>query len=397
MKYTVVYIDRNFIDNRYPNKPSDGTSFYTHGFGSIYAREFKKYNPEITVECWKADPRISDAIDNEFQGVCYRMFPSWNLGKIGQYSPKMIRFLKKWANLNPYTVYNISSFDHLLFYFLALNLKNYPLVVQNHGEATALYKTSISKGLKKIYFKLLTHLEKRCFKNIDLLYVLDERIKNWLPNGPRQFPVKVSTTGIDEEIFIPLDKTDAKKLIGLNPQKKYLLYVGRLNLTKRPDLLIDVYSAMKKERNDIELILAGHETTDPFYTKARESGAILFGVIKQNEIYKYLSAASVYVLAQLDKSIPFGGIGMLSVQALLCNTPIVGETVKNIPSEIRDKVGIVADSESTIYTCLRSIINGSIKFENLRKLAIEHYSWRNIANHTRMHYDSIIKNLWEKY
>jgi glycosyltransferase involved in cell wall biosynthesis len=394
--YKVVYIDRNFIDDRYPNKPSDGDSFYTHGFSSLYAREFKKYNPEITVECWKADPCINKAIEKEIQGVYYRMFPSWNLGKIGQYSPKMIRFLNKLVKINFSTVFNISSFDHLLFYSLALNLKNYPLVVQHHGEATAIYKLTIKKGLKKVYFSLLTHLEKRCFRNIDLLYVLDDRIKKWLPDNKNQLDIKVSTTGVDENVFIPLDKTEAKKIIGLDPKKKYLLYVGRLNHTKRPDLLIDVYNALKKERNDVGLILAGHETTDPLYPIARESGAILYGVIQQGELYKYLSAATVYVLAQLDRSIPFGGIGMLSVQALLCQTPIIGGTVEVFPEIDREKIGIATFEYIQLKEGILKIINGEFKNNNFREYAQKYYSWEMISKASAKDYVTLINKMSSK-
>lgn len=390
--YHLVYIDRNFIDCRYPNKPSDGDSFYTHGFSSIYARQFKKYNPEIVVECWKADPRINRIIEKEIEGVFYRMFPSLNLGKIGQYSHKMVRFLKKWVKINPSTIFNISSFDHLLFYSLALNLKNFPLVVQNHGESTVIYKTTIKRGLKKICFSLLTHLEYSCFRNIDLLYVLDERIKRWLPANQFQPVIKVSTTGVDENIFLPLDKTEAKKMLGLDPEKKYIIYVGRLNYTKRPDLLIDVYTELKKERNDVELILAGHEATDPLYQKARESGAILYGVIRQSELYKYLSAASVYVLVQLDKSIPFGGIGMLSIQALLCETPIIGDTVKAFPESDRGKIGIETRDYTQIKVGILKLLNGEFVFDNLRKRALKHYSWKIISNGNANDYMHLINN-----
>lgn len=384
--YQVVYIDRNFISDRYPNKPTDGDKFFTYGFASLYARQFKKYNPDIHVECWKADPRIRLIAEKEIEGVYYRMFPSLNFGRFGQYSKQMIRFLKNWNREKTNTIFNISSFDHLLFYSLALKLKYQPLVVQNHGESTALYKTTIKKGLIKIYFILLANLEKLCLRNIDLVYVLDERIKDWLPEVISPNKVKISTTGVDETLFRPIDKIQAKLELGLDINKKYIIYVGRLNTTKHPDMLIDIYTELKKGRKDLELILAGHEKSDPFYIKGKESGALMYGKILQTELYKYLSAACAYVLAKLDESIPFGGIGMLSVQALLCETPIIGSTVAAFPEIDRKLVGIVASDQKSLKNAIVDIIDEEKHYSNLREKALKYYSWKCISFNTATDY-----------
>lgn len=390
--FKVVYIDYQSGDKRYPNTLNDGDRFFTYGFASIYARKFKKYNPEINVECWKADSRIKDIYTKNIENVQYILFPSKKIGKLGHYSAKLNSHLKKELKIGGKVIFNISSIRHLLFYSLALQLKNYPLVVQHHGESTAIHKAKINKGLKKLFYASQIPFEKYCFKNIDLFFVLDERIKEYLPKSNEKLKVEASTTGVDEELFYPLDKIEAKKLLGWNINKKHILYVGRLNYTKRPDILIDIYKDFKKEGiKDIELVLAGNEKDDPLYKKAEESGAVLYPKILQTELYKYLSAADVYILPKYISDHSFGGIGMLPVQALLCNTPIVGATVALFPVEDRDKIGLIANDQSSISNAINQIVFSKNKFINLRLYAQKYYSWENISKKTANWYNKILR------
>ena len=391
--YSVIYFDHNFIDKRYLNSPQDGDSFYTYGFGGLYSREFKKYNPDIPVECWKTDSRIHKIYEKEISGVFFRIFPAKKIKYSGDFSFSLIRNLKKVKNEK--IILNMSSINHLLFYTVAWNSKNIPLIVQGHGETTALFNFKKRKLISKLKAIPEMVLQYFAFKNIDIYYTLDTKIKDYFPKTVNKNKILKQTTGVDPDLFPALSKKEARQILSLDPNNKYLLYVGKLNRTKRPDILINVFLRLKEKYSNLELIIAGNNFEDPFYPLAKKAGAKIYGVVLQTELYKYLSAADVYVLAKLDDIYTFGGVGMLPIQALLCNTPIVGETVKNIPSEIRDKVGIMADSESTIYNSLDSILNRSKKYENLRELATHYYSWYNISLATRSNYDLLIRKKWK--
>lgn len=392
--FKVVYVDSNFIDKRYPNSPQDGDKFFTYGFGSLYARKFKKYNPDIIVECWKADSRIKSIRYKTIEGVKHIMFPSICFRKLGYYSWSLLKHLENELQKNEKIIFNVSNIRHLLFYSVALKLKNAPLVVQHHGEASAIYKTKINKGLKKLFYALQITLERRAFKNMDLFFVLDERIKPYLPQNNRNLKIEVSTTGVDDEIFYPIDKIEAKKILGWDINKKHVLYVGRLNYTKRPDILIDIYKELKEKdsRGDIEIVFAGAEKDDPLYTVAEKSGIKIYPKILQTELYKYLSAANVYCLPKYKEDMAFLVIGMLPIQALLCNTPIIGGNLSNFSEENVHKVGIIVETKDDMKEAIVFIIDGKRKFENLREIAIKHFSWETISKRTREHYDSLIEN-----
>jgi len=389
--FKVVYIDYNFVDERYPNAIEDGDKFFTYGFGALYARKFKKFNANIEVECWKTDPRINRIYEKVIEHVKFIVFPSKKFGKLGQYSSELIKHLKKYLKEKPTTIFNISSIRHLLFYSVAIHLKNFPLIVQHHGEASAIYKYKINKGIKKLFYALQIPLEWYAFKFVDLFFVLDKRIIDFLPTSNKEITIKVSTTGVDEELFIPLDKKEARLSLGLDPNNKFILFVGRLNYTKRTDLLIDIFKYLKTSYENIQLLLAGSEKTDPLYNVAIESGAIIYGKILQTELFKYLSAADIYVLPKYKLDMIFLGIGMLHIQAMLCDTPVVGESLRNYSGLNISDIGIFAEEYKDIKDAIEKILDEKIKFKNLRETVLSIYSWEKISSNNRIFYNDLVE------
>jgi glycosyltransferase involved in cell wall biosynthesis len=271
---------------------------------------------------------------------------------------------------------------------VALKIRKHPLVVQNNGESTVLYKVKISKGLKKLFYLFQLPFEKMSFKNIDLLYLLDERLKKYLPVSDAM--VKQQTLGVMPERFIPLNKKEARKLLNLDPDKNYLLYVGKLNYTKRPDILIDIYKEINEIRKDIELLIVGTNEEDPLINYAKTAGATIQGRIIHTDMYKYLSAADVYILPKYSVEHIFGGIGLLPIEALLCNTPIIGGSLENFPKEVRESVGFVASEKEEMKDAILKIIDRRVVFNNLRETAIKYYAWEKIIANTSEDFNKLI-------
>jgi glycosyltransferase involved in cell wall biosynthesis len=385
--FKVVYIDSIVTDSKTPTIEKHGDDYFTYGWGGRSAREFKKYNPQIEVERWRTDTKSKDILVKEVAGVVFRVFPGYHIKYFGVFAPSLLKHLKAVINTCEKTVFNISGFRHLLFYNVASKLSDHPFVVQHNGEVTAIYKTHISKGIKKIFYQLHLHYEKKTFKNTDLLYVLDERIKPYLPSTIK---IKQQTLGIITERFPVIPKMEARRLLGLDQNKKYIIYVGRLNVSKRSDILIDVFKEIRKERDDIELILAGVFETDRYYSEAKETGAKIYGTIQHTEIYKYLAASDVYVLPKYYKEDIFGGIGLLPLESLLSNTPVVGESLLNFPEPDRGNVGFAVNTSDKIKEAILKIVDNEVTFTDIRDKAIKYYSWQRIIEKTFNDYKEII-------
>lgn len=70
--------------------------------------------------------------------------------------------------------------------------------------------------------------------------------------------VSVVLTPIDTDAFRPMDRAQACHLAGLDPKRRYLLFVGRLDdKTKRVSALIRAFSALAAQHSDFDLIIAG--------------------------------------------------------------------------------------------------------------------------------------------
>ena len=391
--YKVIYIDT--VTGHGTNIPSsikDGDNYFTIGWGGGSARKFKEYNPEVNVECWKTDYKAKQIHQRDISGVTFKIFPAFRFKYFGDYSRSVLKHLKNELKKNEPVIFHITSFRHLLFYITAFKLKNYPFVVQNNGESSAIYKIKISGGLKKLLYYFHLPLEKKAFRNIDLLYILDERLKAQLPQT--NAIIKKQTLGVFTERFNPINKKEAKQLLNLDPNKKYLLYIGKLNYTKRPDILIDIYKEIKKQRDDVELLIVGTNEGDPLINYAEEAGAKVYGRIMHTEIYKYLSAAEVYILPKYSVEHIFGGIGLLPVEALLCNTPIIGGSLENFPQECRKDVGLAVSEIEEIKNAIMDIIDGKVSFNKLRENAIDNYSWKNIIEKTARDYNELVKKYY---
>lgn len=394
MEYKVIYLDRKGHDTSSFRSPKDGDGFFTYGWGGISARQFKKYFPYINVECWKAVANIKKIYNKKIQGVSFFVFPSIYINKFGHYSFLLEKYLKKQLNSKEKIVFNIQSCSHLLCYRIANLLKNHPLICQSHGEPTIVYRKKQRKGIKKIKAYLEAPFEKKAFGCIDAYFAIDERVENYLPNFYDRKKVIIQTMGVDENMFPVISKSEARSSLSLELDKKYLLYVGFLSLNKRTDILLNVYKRIKMKYPNVKLLIAGNTKNDVFYTQTKKLGAIIYGVILQTELYKLLCAADVYILPKYSQGNPFMGIGMLPVQALLCNTPIVGESIRNAPKEIRNKIGIYADNVEDIQEAILKILEKRVSFGNLRDIAIQYYSWNKITMNTKLIYDNLYKQYY---
>jgi len=388
--HVVVYVDYNFDDPKYPNRPGQGQGFFTHGFGSMYARKFKQTYPQWEVQCWKADRYTQKEQQAEYGQVQYRIFPAAKFPRAGFFSFALLRAVKNYTRENPGHIINISSFDHILFWSIALFVPGAKIVVQHHGECPARHRMQHSKGLRKILWGLWSLVEQKALKKCSLLYALDPGLLDWIPLPPAK--IKVQGTGVDISLFPLKDKNESRKQLGFAPEDLYLMYMGRLTNSKRPDMLIDVFLRLRNKFPRLRLVLGGCQPSDPFYKAAVDAGALTHGVIPQEEMHLWLNAADAYSLPLLDTAHVFGGIGMLPVQALLCGTPVVGSTMKCLPAEELPSAGFVSQTADQLEEALTKIFSKQATFPNTRQVAMNYYDWNSISKKTGEDYLKLMQN-----
>jgi glycosyltransferase involved in cell wall biosynthesis len=184
---------------------------------------------------------------------------------------------------------------------------------------------------------------------------------------------------IDLEKIVPLPKTEARKILGWDNNKKYILYVGKLYEYKQTFELINIWKEIRATRSEIELVIIGNSKFDKFYDFAIKSGATVIGRVLNSELNKYYSAADVYVLIALRHDY-FGCIGRAPLESLACNTPVVSYSLRNYSGENCYEIGELPTNLDEYKRDIIKVINNPGKYKNMRENIIKYYSNQASAN-----------------
>lgn len=148
------------------------------------------------------------------------------------------------------------------------------------------------EGGKNLFRSIHSIFNRIIFKNKSRYSKYSKTV--WLPNG------------VDIDIFKPINKVDAKKILNLAPEKRYILFMDsyKLRSQKRVDRFNDVINYIKDNLgyNDIEPIILTNT--------------------KRSLIPEYINACDLYLLTS-----DFEGSPNSIKECLACNTPIVSTNV----------------------------------------------------------------------
>jgi glycosyltransferase involved in cell wall biosynthesis len=148
-------------------------------------------------------------------------------------------------------------------------------------------------------------------------------------------------TPIDTTVFRPLDRTGACRAAGLDPARRYLLFVGRLDdQVKRVSTLIRGFAALAAEQRDADLLVVGD---GPDGQRLRSLGAErapgrvhFLGWIPGGEaIAPLYNAAECLVLPSRSEGFP-----TVVGEALACGTPVLASRVGGVGELVlQDRTG----------------------------------------------------------
>ncbi len=385
----IIFIHNNYEPEHFPKEPDNDNKFYTYGFGSNFARNFKLYHPGYNVEMWRVDGYASKYYEKSVQNVFFRIFPAFRINKFLEFSYKFISELKKEVRKNDPILF-VSNVHTWLLYQVAWFFKDSTIITSHHGDWSPFFRLNQRKGFRKIKDTIDAVMEKRILKNVDYFLVCDY---NEIPNIKKAAPegrFKIFSSGINMDGFHQIDKMKARKMLGWDEDKKYIIYVGKLYDLKQPNDLIDIWKELKKERDNIELVIIGNSPKDKFYNYAVESGAKVLGRIPNNELNKYYSASDVYVLMSLRNDY-FGGTGIAPLESLACNTPVVSHSMRNYIGNNLEELGETPNSLAEYKDAIIKVLSNSGKYKNMRESIKKYYTYEKISDKIEM----VIRELTE--
>ena len=140
----------------------------------------------------------------------------------------------------------------------------------------------------------------------------------------------------------------------LDPDTRFLGFVGRVSATKGVDTIIKAFQKIAKNIPGHDLVIIGDSTkeyidslwalADRMQIKERIH---IMGL--KNDVWPYYRAFDCKILASRSKrGIPFEGVPQALLEAMYCSCPVIGSKSGGIPDIIEhDKTGLLFDDEDT--------------------------------------------------
>jgi D-inositol-3-phosphate glycosyltransferase len=238
---------------------------------------------------------------------------------------------------------------------------------------------------------LRLEMERRLIQQADRIIAStsEERLQIIRHCGATPGQVQVIPCGVDLKRFVPHEQQLARERLGLKRHQPVLLFVGRLDPFKGPDLLLKAAAMMKKQA---QVVIVGGETTgDKEVEQLRElavqlkiSKRVLFlGARPQQELPALYSAADVTVIPSYHES-----FGLAAVESLACGTPVVATRAGGLTAIVcHDETGyLVPRSPGFFAERLDTLLQNPDLLEQMRMAArpsVLQFSWKYVASQVR--------------
>jgi D-inositol-3-phosphate glycosyltransferase len=225
--------------------------------------------------------------------------------------------------------------------------------------------------------------------------------------GARREKIVVAPPGVDLAHFHPIPQLQAKQMIGIPPQRKNILFTGRIEPLKGIDTLLEAI-ALLKQRHIADLsetcvtIIGGNpwaETLDEEMERLQRMSLELglddlvafAGARDQNVLPYYYAAAEMVVMPSHYES-----FGMVALEAMAMGTPVIASEVGGLAYVVCDGYnGFLVprrDAQALAYR-IADLLNDRTLRERLSRNAIHYardYDWSIIAERIAAIYDEVI-------
>ena len=143
-------------------------------------------------------------------------------------------------------------------------------------------------------------------------------------------------------------KFSARNELGIEQDRTYIVFVGRLTQIKRPDRLIKIARHLRTNYPKVELLVAGAgENFLEIQELSRQESLPIIFLGWRNDIGRILSASDIAILCSDNEGIP-----LTLIQASQAGLPIISTNVGSVGDIVKDsETGILTEvnSNSLIY------------------------------------------------
>lgn len=263
-------------------------------------------------------------------------------------------------------------------------------------------------------YTLSSWAERTALQSADAIIAVSEGMRRDVLTAYPDIPaerVRVIHNGIDTEEYAPSRGTEALVKHGIDPAVPYVVFVGRITRQKG---LVHLLHAARSIDPGAQLVLCAGAPDTPEIAEevtglVRELSASRKGVIwisemlPRPEVIQILTHATVFVCPSV-----YEPMGIVNLEAMACETAVVATATGGIPEVVADgSTGLLVpidqgrDGEphdpEAFAAALAERVDRLLGDPRLaaemgragRERAIEHFSWRRIAERTHELYASL--------
>jgi glycosyltransferase involved in cell wall biosynthesis len=287
------------------------------------------------------------------------------------FSPSILYHLYK--NVKNADVVHVHDSFYMSSFFAVIFAKIYkkPILLTQHVSLVA-HPSGFVMILQKIVYSTTGYFIQKCS---DLILTYNNRVESFLLNrGMPESKMLNLVNGVDTDYFTPANeglKRQYKIQLGLNPDKKALLFVGRFVPKKGFKKVLD------SQDDKYQIVFVGGDASEKSTDRT-----IFMGKVSQKDILKIYQACDVFILPSESEGFP------VSIQeAMACGLPIItakddGYNTYNLDERYFEM--ILNPTRENIKSSIDKIVFDEDRIKKMSdyslSYALANFSWINAVN-----------------
>lgn len=289
----------------------------------------------------------------------------------------------------------LGSYEVGFGHFFARGAARTPSVYIYHGrfQSDAVQRVRNARSPRRLFGPVLqrfvVYLERLIFRSATAIVAVSPHSRSEIIErlGASDEKIHVISTGVDTEFFSPGDKAAARRELGLAPEARVLIAVGRLMPIKRYDRALRAVALLRARDPRFLLLLVGRgPELEPLRRLAGELGladAVRFDGYREGEELqlRYRAADAQVCTSEVENW------SLSLLEGLSCGVPVIGVPRGGIPEMLQlvdDRLVTAGVEPEQIADLIRRMFDDPALLFTLaargRAVAVEGFDWEGIID-----------------